>query len=81
MELTALRAMISAIRSRAGSKRIILFGSSSLLGSYPQESPQELGVEVTIDADFFIDPDDSKLRQLLDDELGEDNAYHQAHGY
>jgi hypothetical protein len=81
MELSALRSLIEAIRTKAPSRRIILFGSSSLLASFPDDPPEEIGVAVTLDADFFIEPDDLELRKALADELGEDHAYHRAHGY
>jgi hypothetical protein len=52
-----------------------------LLASFPNADPEIIGVAVTIDADFFIDPDDASIRAKLNDQLGEDNDYHQTHGY
>jgi len=62
-------------------KRIILFGSSSLFGSFPDDDPYAIGVAVTQDADFFLDPDDASVRQILEDIFGEDNDYHRRTGY
>lgn len=59
---------------------ILLFDSSSLWASFPDAHPELIGVAVTLDADFFIDPDDAATRQRLDEQLGEDNDHHQTHG-
>lgn len=81
MELTALKNLLSAVIQNAPGRTILLFGSSSLLASFPDADPVEIGVAVTIDADFFIDPDDKSVREALDSALGEDNEYHITHGF
>lgn len=81
MEFEALIKLIAGVCEKANRKRVILFGSSSLFASFPDACPAEIGTEVTIDADFFVEPDDSDLRSLLSDEFGEDNEYHIAHGF
>lgn len=81
MELQALTNLVSAVCSAAKGRRIILFGSSSLFASFPAADPLEIGAAVTIDADFFIEPDDFDVRTALSAELGEDNGYHLTHGY
>ncbi len=81
MEFPALRHLIGSVCDTARGHRIILFGSSSLLASYPDADPVVLGVAITIDADFFIDPDDASVRHQLEESMGENNDYHQTHGY
>lgn len=81
MEFPALKHLIQSVCESAQGHRILLFGSSSLLASFPDADPEVIGVAVTIDADFFIEPDDAAIRQRLDEQLGEDNDYHQTHGY
>jgi hypothetical protein len=81
MELQALTNLVSAVCASAKGRRIILFGSSSLFASFPAADPGEIGAAVTIDADFFIEPDDFDVRAALGAEFGEDNAYHLTHGY
>jgi len=81
MEFTALTQLIQAVCDTAEGRRIILFGSSSLLASFPRANPETIGVAVTIDADFFIDPDDLAIRLQLEDILGEDREYHLAYGF
>jgi hypothetical protein len=81
MEFPALKHLITAVCQGASDRRILLFGSSSLLASFPDADPVLIGVAVTIDADFFIEPDDKPTRDALYAELGEDNEYHIANGY
>ena len=81
MDFPTLSRLIADVRTMAPAHRIILFGSSSLFGSYPAESAVTLGVAVTLDADFFLDPEDTEMRRRLEEEFGEDNAFHQATGH
>ena len=81
MDFEALRTLVAAVCERLPGKRVILFGSSSLFASFPDADPVEIGAAVTIDADFFIEPDDPATRNALADEFGEDNRHHLAHGY
>lgn len=81
MEFEALKTLVSAVCEKAPGKQVILFGSSSLFASFPDADPVEIGAAVTIDADFFIEPDDSAIRNELAEALGEDNNYHRAHGF
>ncbi len=81
MEFQALNNLLTAVRQTAPERCILLFGSSSLFASFPDADPHEIGVAVTIDADFFIEPDDKAVRETLDAALGEDNEYHTTHGF
>ena len=81
MEFPALNRLLAAVCKSVPDRRILMFGSSSLFASFPDADPHEIGVAVTIDADFFIEPDDKAIREALDAELGEDNAYHATHGF
>lgn len=81
MNLASLGSIIRAIRGIEPSRRIILFGSSSLLASFPSDSPESLGVEITIDADVFLDPDDAELRRSLLRVMGQSRQYHIDHGF
>ena len=81
MNLESLGAIIRAIRDIEPSRRIIVFGSSSFLASFPNDSPSSLGVEVTIDADIFLDPDDEDVRTTLLRKLGQGRQYHLENGF
>lgn len=44
MNLSALSEMVLAIREIEPSRRIVIFGSSSILASFPDQTPERLGV-------------------------------------
>lgn len=81
MELESLIHLIGSVRAIVPEHRVILFGSCSLFASFPADPPARFGVEVTLDADFMIDPDDSDLRARLQQSLGKDNEFHDTTGY
>lgn len=81
MEFASLKHLLAAVLESAPGRTILLFGSSSLFASFPEADPVEIGVAVTLDADFFIEPDDKAVREALDTTLGEDNDYHTTHGF
>jgi len=81
MDLSALNRLIDEVRQVVQGRRILLFGSSSLLASFPADPPAEIGVEMTLDADFFLDPDDDGFRSSLTERLGKNHAYHEATGH
>jgi hypothetical protein len=81
MELPSLNRLLAAVCAAVPGRRLVLFGSSSLLGSFPGDPSERIGVAVTIDADFFLDPDDESQRRRLDEEFGEDNAFHLSTGH
>lgn len=81
MDLGALSRLISAVREIVPGHRILLFGSSSLLASFPSDPPDAIGVELTLDADLFLDPDDAACRAQLTEMLGRNQDYHQSTGH
>lgn len=81
MDFSTLNELISEVRRHAANARILIFGSSSLFASFPDISPALIGVETTLDADFFLDPDDETIRNSLSAELGKDHAFHNATGH
>ena len=81
MEISTLNLLLKSVRDAAPDRKIIIFGSSSLFASFPETDPELIGTAVTLDADFFIDPDDEALREKLDANFGEDHAFHAATGH
>ena len=81
MDIEALRSILRAVRSREAARRIVIFGSSSLLISLSGTSPAALGVETTLDADLLLDPDDETARRSLDEAFGSDSKYDAATGF
>ncbi len=81
MDIEALRSLLAAVCGRESHRRIVIFGSSSLLVSLASATPAELGLETTLDADLLLDPDDETARRTLDEALGSDSEYDTAHGF
>jgi len=81
MDIESLRKLIGEVTARVPGRRILLFGSSSLFASFPDEPPAVIGVETTLDADFFLDPDDVECRAGLLAFLGKEQEYHITHGF
>lgn len=81
MDIEALRSILRAVRRREAARRIVIFGSSSLLISLSGPSPPDLGVETTLDADLLLDPDDETARRALDEAFGSDSEYDAATGF
>lgn len=81
MDHQSLKNLLEEVQRIVPAHQVLLFGSSSLLATISSVSPEVLGVQLTVDADFFIDPDDVDLRQSLQERLGEDRPYHEATGY
>lgn len=81
MDLGSLKKLIAEVRKSIGDRRLILFGSSSLFASFQRNAPEEIGVETTLDADFFLDPDDEACRAELLTEFGREREYHITHGF
>jgi hypothetical protein len=81
MEISTLNHLLRSVRESVTDRTIIVFGSSSLFASFPNVDPELLGIAVTLDADFFIDPDDLSVRETLESHFGEDHAFHAATGH
>lgn len=81
MDFGSLTRLVGEVRRIAPAQRIIIFGSSSLLASFSDTPPERIGAELTLDVDFFLDPDDEQTRILLKDSLGKNRAHHSATGY
>lgn len=81
MDIKSLTEIIRLVREKEPFRRIIIFGSTSLLASVPDEVAAALGIEMTLDTDLFLDPDDAEIRMSLDKLFGEDHTYHRETGY
>lgn len=81
MDFRTLNELIGEIRRHTTHESVLIFGSSSLLASFPDLPPADIGVETTLDADFFLDPDNEAVRNSLSAELGKDHAFHNATGH
>ncbi len=82
MRLDSLIHITKAVTAMLEGERLIVFGSASLLASFP-----ELGEMVgsplltTYDADIIPYPFEEEVGMLLDEAFGEDRKFHQRYGY
>jgi hypothetical protein len=81
MRLPALKHLIEAVEAIAQSRRIRVFGSSSLLASFPELGEAHGPLEKTFDADLLIEPCDEQLAEVLHEALGEGSLFSQRTGY
>jgi hypothetical protein len=81
MDIASLRKLISAIRAKAPDRPLILFGSASSLGSFPELGEQEGWIRKSNDADFVLDPWDEELAFSIHNEVGREKSYDQATGH
>lgn len=81
MDVTTLRMLVEAIRRHAPDRRLIVFGSGSLLATFPDLGESDSGVRRSRDADFLMFPWDEDLAQAIHESLGPDFAFDRAHGY
>jgi hypothetical protein len=65
----------------SGEREILIIGSQSILGSYPEdELPARATGSMEVDTAFFTDPDGSKA-DVVDVNLGELSEFHNEFGY
>lgn len=81
MDIASLRKLISAIRAKAPDRPLILFGSASSLGSFPELGEQEGWIRRSNDADFVLDPWDEELAFSIHNEVGREKSYDQTTGH
>lgn len=81
MNLRSLQHVIVAAKSLAEGKRIIVFGSASLLASYPELGSPSGPLATTYDADILCEPFDELTSVMLHEALGDNRTYHRIHGY
>ncbi|HET6228957.1 MAG TPA: DUF6036 family nucleotidyltransferase [Longimicrobiaceae bacterium] len=62
----------------AGERAVIVFGSQSILGQYPDASRE---LRQSMEADVAPGSNDPDVADRIDGALGEDSAFQQAHGF
>lgn len=81
MNLEALQHLVRAAQALAEEPSIFVFGSASLLASFPELGKADGPLATTYDADLYPDPFDELVAMMLDEALGENRAYYRRHGY
>jgi hypothetical protein len=77
MQRPQLEHIIRAAAGITGATEIVVIGSQSVLGQFP-DAPTELLVSIEADVFTFRDPADA---ELIDGSIGEGSPFHQTFGY
>lgn len=81
MRLPFLSHLLDSVRALVRPRRIIVLGSSSLLPRCPELGGPGNPLELSLDADFLLEPVDQKIADLLKEAVGSDSVFQQHHGY
>lgn len=82
MRLDALVHVAKAVFAMAEVERVVVFGSASLLGQFPELGEEEGSpLLATYDADLIPLPFEEEIGLMLDEAFGEDRVFHQRFGY
>lgn len=77
MKRAQLEHLIRAAAAIANQRRLLVIGSQSILGAYP-EAPDELLLSMEAD---IVPYDDFGLADLIDGSIGEGSPFHETFGY
>ena len=81
MNLAALQHLVASAQALADDCEIIVLGSASLLASFPDLGNDTGPLTSTYDADICPSPFDETTAVMLNQALGESQAFHLRHGY
>lgn len=82
MRLDALIHLSRAVLAMAEVDQLVIFGSASLLVSFPELGEREDSpLQLTYDADLIPMPFEEEIGLMLDEAFGEDRAFHKRFGY
>jgi len=77
MRLSFLNHLLDSVRAIARPERIIILGSSSLLPEHPALGGPGQLMEVTLDADFLLEPITQQIADVLKEAVGHESAFEQ----
>ena len=81
MRLSALIHVVRTTLDLMGEGQIIVVGSSSQLGTYPELGEAGEPLSTSYDADIIPEPFDEDVGIMVHEALGEDRRFHLRHGY
>lgn len=81
MRLPFLKHLIDSVSALCAPERIIIIGSSSLLPLAPQLGDPGQPLEISLDADFILEPIDGFTAEMLLEAIGSESLFEQRHGY
>ena len=81
MRLPFLKHLLDSVSALARPRRITVLGSSSLLPQHPELGEPGQPLELSLDADFLLEPVDQNIADMLKDAVGHESGFEQQHGY
>ncbi len=81
MRLSFLKHLLDAVSALCAPRRIIIIGSSSLLPLAPDLGGPGQPLEVSLDADFLLDPIDQETADMLIEAIGSQSLFEKQNGY
>ncbi len=81
MRLSFLNHLLDSVSALCAPKRIVVVGSSSLLPSAPQLGEPGQPLELSLDADFLIEPIDQATADMLHEAIGSESLFEKRNGY
>ena len=80
MRIFALKHLVESARTLAQSRKVTVFGSSSLLVSFPELGELDL-LENTYDGDLLLEPVSKEIAAYLVEAIGRESLFHSENGY
>jgi hypothetical protein len=81
MRLPFLIHLLESVCAIARPQRIVILGSSSLLPKHPALGGPGGPLEISLDADFLLEPVDQAIADALKEAVGSESVFEQHHGY
>lgn len=81
MRLPFLAHLLNSVSALARPRRIVVLGSSSLLPKHPELGEPGQPLEISLDADFLLEPVDQTIADMLKDAVGHESLFEQRYGY
>jgi hypothetical protein len=81
MRLQSLKHLIDVVRAVARPRVIRILGSASLLPFHPELEAPGGALELTVDADFLLEPSSEAIAESLQFAAGRDSAFMSQNGY
>lgn len=80
MHLRSLKQLIDIVKAITRPRQITVLGSSSLLAGNPDLGEKGRPLELSLDADFLVEPCDSRQAGVLHEAIGEGSLFHREYG-
>jgi hypothetical protein len=81
MDFPSLIHLLGTVREIDPDRRIVIFGSASILASFPEETDEKQWLALTNDADFILSPWEDAVAVEVNRVIGKGRAFHSENGY